>query len=149
MASAASLWNSCLDVAMKSTWRNIFNPKSWALRCSLLCLLSSCSAAEVRPLTAPLAPPYSGVEYGLSTLFSRIPNCVFGSSNATYTYRVTTLLLTTPAAIADLPLTFIVDTLYLPVELAHGPDRASWQPPKRYFCQEWLTPTPTPTAVPP
>jgi uncharacterized protein YceK len=98
------------------------------LRCLMLCLLASCGASQVRSLSGT-PPPYSGVRYDLSGL-SQVPHCVATAND--WTTGVGALIITTPAVLVDLPLSFIVDTLFLPWEISS--EQGGWRPPPNELC---------------
>ena len=102
--------------------------RSSGLRCMMLCLLASCGASQVRSQSGT-PPPYSGVKYDLSGL-SQVPHCVATATD--WTTGVSALIITPPAVLVDLPLSFIVDTLFLPFEMRS--DQGGWRPPPNQLC---------------
>lgn len=94
----------------------------------VLCLLASCGATQVRSQWGT-PPPYSGVKYDLSGL-SQVPHCVATATD--WTTGVSALIITPPAVLVDLPLSFIVDTLFLPWEMRS--EQGGWRPPPYELC---------------
>jgi len=100
-----------------------------------LCLLTGCGAIQVRSQWGT-PPAYSGVQYDLSGL-SQVPHCIATSTD--FLTGVNALIIT-PALLVDLPLSFIVDTLFLPWEMRS--EQGGWRPPPNELCP------PTPEMVP-
>ena len=101
---------------------------SSGLRCLVLWLLSSCGTTQVRDPWRGTPPPYSGVKYDLSGL-SQVPHCV---ATAPWTSGVGALIITSPAVLVDLPLSFVADTFLLPWDWSSQP--GGWQPPPDQLC---------------
>jgi uncharacterized protein YceK len=101
---------------------------SSGLQCLVLCLLSSCGTSQVRDPWRGTPPPYSGVRYDLSGL-SQVPHCV---ATAPWTSGLGALVITSPAVLVDLPLSFVADTILLPWDLRSPSD--GWQPPPEQLC---------------
>ena len=93
----------------------------------LLCLLSSCGTGTVRHQGWGTPPPYSGVQYDLSSL-SQLKQCV---ASAPWLTKMGTLV-ATPVMLADLPLSFLADTALLPWDWKT--DRGSWYAPPNELC---------------
>jgi uncharacterized protein YceK len=92
-----------------------------------LCLLAGCGAIQVRSQYGT-PPPYSGVQYDVSGL-SQVPHCV---ATATDWLTGVNALIITPALLVDLPLSFLVDTLFLPWEMRS--EQGGWRPPPSDLC---------------
>ena len=92
-----------------------------------LCLLLGCGATQVRSQWGT-PPPYSGVQFDLSGL-SQVPHCV---ATATDWLTGVNALIMTPVLLVDVPLSFIVDTLFLPWEMRS--DQGGWRPPPSDLC---------------
>jgi len=96
-------------------------------RLVLLFLLSSCGTGTVRHQGWGTPPPYSGVQYDLSSL-SQVKHCV---ANASWMTKMGTLV-ASPVMLADLPLSFLADTALLPWDWKN--DRGSWYAPPNELC---------------
>jgi uncharacterized protein YceK len=95
--------------------------------CLVLFLLSSCGTGTVRHQGWGTPPPYSGVRHDLSSL-SQVKNCV---ASAPWMTKMGTLL-ASPVMLADLPLSFLADTVLLPWDWKS--ERGSWYAPPNELC---------------
>ena len=105
---------------MKITSRNIRNLVLWGLRSSIaLCLLSGCGATLARRADdswSLASSPYAGVQWDLMTLWD-VPGC-----------GPTKWFTTAPAVLVDLPFTWVVDVLLLPIEAYGANPDPKWPP---------------------
>ena len=96
--------------------------------CLVLCLLSGCGTSTVRSQGWGTPPPYSGVQYDLSSL-SQVTHCV---ATAPWMTKVGTLVASTPVMLVDVPLSFLADTVLLPWDWKSG--HGSWYAPPNELC---------------
>ena len=122
--SFASLGDGRMSVLSSQLAASSKKARRLALGLFLLC---GCGAIQVRSQWGT-PPPYSGVQFDLSGL-SQVPHCV---ATATDWLTGVNALIISPVMLVDVPLSFIVDTLFLPWEMRS--EQGGWRPPSNDLC---------------